>query len=238
MEDWKWIVFEIRAGKGISANSRIHVRYVQALCKNQRRSSKKSRSGGGETRRESLPCTRALPSPSGPWWRIPKGDTRLLKLNLSLCEVDVQFGGVDQRKIFAYASDYLNKVLGYKSRIHLMNGICPSLTATAGADGLDKMSSSGSKIDPCESPASVKKKINKAFCEPGNVETNGVNIRFLIESWHLMVWWGVIILQVCRFPLLLRRKIVDSARKRRWNLDFQYLWRMSRRFCARGNAPR
>lgn len=98
----------------------------------------------------------------------------LQALDEEYLKVDVQFGGVDQRKIFAYASDYLNKVLGYKSRIHLMNGICPSLTATAGADGLDKMSSSGSKIDPCETPASVKKKINKAFCEPGNVETNGV----------------------------------------------------------------
>jgi len=88
--------------------------------------------------------------------------------------VDVQFGGVDQRKIFAYASDNLNKHLGYKSRIHLMNGICPSLMA--GADGSVKMSSSNkdSKIDVLDDSKSVKRKLNKAFCEPGNVETNGI----------------------------------------------------------------
>lgn len=39
-----------------------------------------------------------------------------------------------------------------------------------------KMSSSEeeSKIDLLDSPASVKKKLKKAFCEPGNVENNGV----------------------------------------------------------------
>jgi len=99
----------------------------------------------------------------------------LQTLDEEYLHVDVQFGGVDQRKIFAFASDNLNKVLGYKSRIHLMNAICPSLTASVGSDGLDKMSSSSnSKIDPLEPSKSVKKKINRAFCEPGNVEKNGV----------------------------------------------------------------
>ena len=39
-----------------------------------------------------------------------------------------------------------------------------------------KMSSSDedSKIDLLDSPAQVKKKLKKAFCEPGNVEDNGV----------------------------------------------------------------
>lgn len=31
-----------------------------------------------------------------------------------------------------------------------------------------------SKIDLLDNPASVKKKLKKAFCEPGNVENNGV----------------------------------------------------------------
>lgn len=31
-----------------------------------------------------------------------------------------------------------------------------------------------SKIDLLDSPASVKKKLKKAFCEPGNIENNGV----------------------------------------------------------------
>lgn len=39
-----------------------------------------------------------------------------------------------------------------------------------------KMSSSEdeSKIDLLDSPADVKKKLKKAFCEPGNVENNGI----------------------------------------------------------------
>lgn len=39
-----------------------------------------------------------------------------------------------------------------------------------------KMSSSeeDSKIDLLDSAATVKKKMKKAFCEPGNVENNGV----------------------------------------------------------------
>lgn len=79
--------------------------------------------------------------------------------------VDAQFGGVDQRKIFTYAMKYLPK-LGYKKRIHFMNEMIPGL------DG-DKMSASNekSKIDFLDSQKSIKKKINKCFCEEGNEET-------------------------------------------------------------------
>jgi len=81
---------------------------------------------------------------------------------------DAQFGGVDQRKIFMFAEKYLPQ-LGYAKRIHLMNPMVPGLTGT-------KMSSSeeNSKIDILDSAAQVKKKIKSAFCEPGNVENNGV----------------------------------------------------------------
>jgi tryptophanyl-tRNA synthetase len=39
-----------------------------------------------------------------------------------------------------------------------------------------KMSSSeeDSKIDILDSPANIKKKLKKAFCEPGNIADNGV----------------------------------------------------------------
>lgn len=82
--------------------------------------------------------------------------------------VDAQFGGVDQRKIFMFAEKYL-PLLGYKKRVHFMNPMIPGLTG-------DKMSSSepDSKIDLIDPPAAVKKKINKAFCEPGNVTNNGL----------------------------------------------------------------
>lgn len=82
--------------------------------------------------------------------------------------IDAQFGGVDQRKIFTFAEKYL-PMLGYEKRIHLMNPMIPGLTGT-------KMSSSeeDSKIDLLDNAAAVKKKLKKSFCEPGNVTDNGV----------------------------------------------------------------
>lgn len=35
-------------------------------------------------------------------------------------------------------------------------------------------SDADSKIDLLDSPADIKRKLKKAFCEPGNVEENGV----------------------------------------------------------------
>jgi len=81
---------------------------------------------------------------------------------------DAQFGGVDQRKIFTMAEKYL-PALGYAKRAHLMNPMVPGLQGT-------KMSSSDedSKIDLLDSAAGVKKKLKKAFCEPGNIADNGI----------------------------------------------------------------
>ncbi|KAL4244777.1 Tyrosine--tRNA ligase [Abortiporus biennis] len=81
---------------------------------------------------------------------------------------DFQFGGVDQRKIFTFAEQYLPR-LGYAKRAHLMNAMVPGL-------GGGKMSSSdpNSKIDFLDPPSVVKKKIRAAFCEEGNIEENGV----------------------------------------------------------------
>ncbi|KAM4699442.1 tyrosine--tRNA ligase, cytoplasmic [Discoglossus pictus] len=92
----------------------------------------------------------------------------LQALDEEYLKVDAQFGGVDQRKIFTFAEKYL-PALGYAKRIHLMNPMVPGLTGS-------KMSSSEeeSKIDLLDSPADVKKKLKKAFCEPGNVENNGI----------------------------------------------------------------
>ncbi|KAF7995673.1 hypothetical protein HCN44_006780 [Aphidius gifuensis] len=82
--------------------------------------------------------------------------------------VDAQFGGVDQRKIFTFSEKYL-PALGYEKRIHFMNPMIPGL---AGA----KMSSSeeDSKIDLLDNASAVKKKLKKAFCEPGNIVDNGI----------------------------------------------------------------
>jgi len=81
--------------------------------------------------------------------------------------VAVQFGGVDQRKIFTYAEKYLPR-LGYAKRAHLMNPMVPGLTG-------GKMSSSelDSKIDLLDSPEDVERKLMSSVCEPSEPE-NGV----------------------------------------------------------------
>lgn len=83
-------------------------------------------------------------------------------------EVDAQFGGVDQRKIFTFAEKYM-PILGYKKAIHLMNPMVPGLSGS-------KMSSSeeDSKIDLLEEEKSILAKIKKAHCAEGEIEGNGL----------------------------------------------------------------
>ncbi|KAH6679938.1 tyrosyl-tRNA synthetase [Plectosphaerella plurivora] len=83
---------------------------------------------------------------------------------------DAQFGGVDQRKLFTAAKEWLPK-LGYKERAHLMNPMIPSLQG-AGA----KMSSSepDSKIDLLDNADAVSKKVKKAVAVPKEADGNGL----------------------------------------------------------------
>lgn len=92
----------------------------------------------------------------------------LQALDEEYLKVDAQFGGVDQRKIFALAEKCMPQ-LGYAKRIHLMNPMVPGL-----AGGKMSSSEEDSKIDLLDSPANVKKKIKRAFCEPGNITDNGL----------------------------------------------------------------
>lgn len=92
----------------------------------------------------------------------------LQALDEEYLKVDAQFGGVDQRKIFTFAEKYMPQ-LGYAKRIHLMNPMVPGL-----AGGKMSSSEDDSKIDLLDSPANVKKKIKRAFCEPGNITDNGL----------------------------------------------------------------
>ena len=91
----------------------------------------------------------------------------LQALDEEYLEVDAQFGGVDQRKIFMYAEKYLPK-LGYQKRSHLMNPMVPGLTG-------GKMSASeiDSKIDLLDSAENVKQKLGGAVCDPASPD-NGV----------------------------------------------------------------
>ncbi|KAF4219588.1 hypothetical protein CNMCM8980_004373 [Aspergillus fumigatiaffinis] len=83
-------------------------------------------------------------------------------------DCDVQFGGVDQRKLFAASTEWQPR-LGYRKRAHLLNPMVPGLTG-------GKMSSSEeeSKIDLLEAADTVRKKIRKAQAAPKEIENNGV----------------------------------------------------------------
>lgn len=92
----------------------------------------------------------------------------LQALDEEYLKVDAQFGGVDQRKIFTFSEKYLPQ-LGYAKRVHLMNPMVPGL-----AGGKMSSSEEDSKIDLLDSAANVKKKIKRAFCEPGSIQDNGL----------------------------------------------------------------
>ena len=91
----------------------------------------------------------------------------LQTLDEQYMDMDVQYGGIDQRKILAFARENLPK-LGYKARVEVMTPMLPGLQGA-------KMSASEekSKIDLLDSSETVKNKINSAHC-PISVEDNGV----------------------------------------------------------------
>ncbi|MCS7317049.1 MAG: tyrosine--tRNA ligase [Candidatus Dojkabacteria bacterium] len=93
----------------------------------------------------------------------------LQALDEEYLQVDAQLGGIDQRKIFMYAREYLPK-LGYKKRIHFMHPLIPSLSKGG------KMSSSDpdSKIDFEDTNDEIHYKISKAFSVDGTIEGNSL----------------------------------------------------------------
>jgi tyrosyl-tRNA synthetase len=93
----------------------------------------------------------------------------LQALDEEYLDVDVQFGGVDQRKIFMFARENLPRI-GYRKRAHLMNPLIPGL----GESG--KMSSSEplSKVELDETTTAIQHKINQAFAREGVAQGNGL----------------------------------------------------------------
>lgn len=83
-------------------------------------------------------------------------------------DVDIQYGGLDQRKIMVFARENLPKI-SYAPRIEIMTPIIPGLIGK-------KMSSSDpkSKIDLLDDENTVADKIKNAYCEAGSIEENGV----------------------------------------------------------------
>ena len=82
--------------------------------------------------------------------------------------VDIQYGGLDQRKILMFARENLHHV-GYKARIEVMTPIIPGLVGK-------KMSASDpkTKIDLLDSEETIIQKIKGAECTEGVLEDNGV----------------------------------------------------------------
>jgi tyrosyl-tRNA synthetase len=82
--------------------------------------------------------------------------------------VDVQYGGVDQRKIFMFARENHPKI-GYKPRVEFMTPLLPGLTGEKMSASVEK-----SKVDLLDSAEVVKEKISSAYCPAGVVEENGI----------------------------------------------------------------
>jgi len=76
--------------------------------------------------------------------------------------VDIQFGGLDQRKILMFARENLPKA-GYDRRVEVMNPMIQGLIGK-------KMSSSDpkSKIDLTDDEKTIKDKVNYSYCMEGN----------------------------------------------------------------------
>lgn len=92
----------------------------------------------------------------------------LQTLDEEYLRADIQYGGVDQRKIFGFARESHPKI-GQKKRVEIMTPMLPGITG-------EKMSASdpSSKIDLLDSPKEIEAKLNKAFCPEGAIEGNGI----------------------------------------------------------------
>ena len=142
----------------------------------------------------------------------------LQALDEEYLKVDAQFGGVDQRKIFMLAREYLPKI-NYKKRIHLMNVMMPGLSG-------GKMSSSdiNSKIDLLDSEQEIKNKFNKAYCPEGIVEENGV----------------LTLIRYSIFPILERKNekfIIERPEKFGGNVEFNSYEELEKMFVEKKIHP-
>lgn len=92
----------------------------------------------------------------------------LQTLDEEYLEADIQYGGVDQRKIFGFARESHPKI-GQKKRVEIMTPMLPGIMG-------GKMSASdpASKIDLLDSEETIAAKLNKAFCPEGIIEGNGI----------------------------------------------------------------
>ncbi len=94
----------------------------------------------------------------------------LQTLDEEYLKADIQYGGIDQRKIFGFARESHPK-LGQKKRVEIMTPMLPGIMG-------GKMSASdpASKIDLLDSPTDIAARINKAYCPAGELADNGITV--------------------------------------------------------------
>jgi tyrosyl-tRNA synthetase len=130
--------------------------------------------------------------------------------------VDVASSGVEQRKIHMLAREVLPEI-GYKVPICVHTPLIPSLKGPGG-----KMSSSvpESLISVRDSPESIKKKINKAYCPEGAVDDNPV----------------LAIARLIIFPMI-DRYVVERVEKFGGNLEFKSYEELEKEFVSKKLHP-
>ena len=98
-------------------------------------------------------------------------------MDIASLDVDVAMGGMDQRKIHMMAREEL-PLLGFRSPI------CLHTPILLGLDGTKMSSSKGNNISIDDTEENVTKKIEKAFCPAGVVESNPVLDLF---KYHILI---------------------------------------------------
>ena len=96
-------------------------------------------------------------------------------------KVDIQYGGIDQRKILMFARENLPKI-GYNSRIEIMTPLIPGLIGKKMSASVPK-----SKVDLVDDEEIVIEKVKGAYCKQGVLEDNGVmaflkNVIFVLKE--------------------------------------------------------
>ncbi len=84
-------------------------------------------------------------------------------------DVDIAYGGIDQRHVYMLATDLLSK-LGHKPPVYVFTPL------GIGLAGGEKMSASvkASRLDLFASPKDIKSKINKGYCPAGITKDNPI----------------------------------------------------------------
>lgn len=103
----------------------------------------------------------------------------LQALDEEYLKCDIQFGGIDQRKIFMHARKIL-PMLGYKKRFHLMCPMIPGLRFTKNEP--KKSIDDETKNDLLEDIKQMKTKINKI-----NLSNNKITLLDTIDQLHIKI---------------------------------------------------